>query len=83
MKNYYYIIYYHDYIMVQQNKKWYVNAINGVSSNNVHYDIAVIDIKYIFDLLFLLFSKHGIENSDTLCTMGGMYKKHQGKGYNT
>ena len=41
--------------MVQQNDKWYVYEINGVSSKNVHYDIAGIDIKYIFDFIFLIF----------------------------
>ena len=41
--------------MEQQNKKWYVDEIHGVSSTSVHYMIAGISIKYIFDFIFLIF----------------------------
>ena len=38
--------------MVEQNNKWYVNEINGVSSKHVYYEIAGIGIKYIIDFMF-------------------------------
>ena len=61
--------------------------IEGIRSNNLSDVITFIDFKKVFDTLHrgeMLLILKAYDIADQLTnTMGGMYKKHQGKGYNT